>query len=166
MAKTFLLVGNTGAGKSTFATELATLENAHVFAGDEWMNTLYMMERPEPMTYQWALERTQRIEAQILTETKKLLGLGISVVLDLGFFARSQRQRVQQELAKSSDAIVIHYFNVDKATRWKRVEERNARKTDTFQFQVTKQMFEYCETLFEPLDKNEQANAIIHNAGK
>jgi len=162
MAKAFLLVGNTGAGKSTFAAKLATRENAHVFAGDEWMKTLFMMDQPDPMTYQWALERTQRIETQILNETKKILARDINVILDIGFFAKSQRKRVQKVLQKSARAIVIHFFDIDKATRWKRIEERNIKETETYQFHVSKTTFDYCDTLFEPLDRHEQKIAIIH----
>jgi len=162
MSKAFLIVGNTGAGKSTFAAKLACKENAHIFAGDEWMNTLFMTDQPDPITYQWALERTQRNETQILTETKKLLARNINVILDIGFFAQSQRNRVQKVLQKSTHATIVHFFDIDKETRWKRIEERNTKQTETYQFHVSKTTFEFCETLFEPLDKHERKNAIIH----
>ncbi len=66
MAKAYLIVGNVGAGKSTYAGKLAAEENAEIFTNDEWMTTLFMMEMPDPPEYEWALERTRRTERQIL----------------------------------------------------------------------------------------------------
>ncbi|WP_419904818.1 AAA family ATPase [Kiloniella sp.] len=161
MAKVFLIVGNAGAGKSTYAGQLAARKNAIVFSVDEWMKTLFFMDMPDPPLYFWALERTQRCEAQQLSESLKILDKGISVILDIGFFARSQRERVQDFLCDHGVVFETHYLDVDKETRWERVDYRNQAQTETFQFEVSREIFEFCETIFEPLDEDERANAVV-----
>ncbi len=36
-----------------------------------------------------------------------------------------------------------------------RVEKRNLGHSETYQFEVPKEIFEFCETIFEPLDEEE-----------
>lgn len=161
MAKVFLIIGNTGAGKSTYAKKLAEIENAYIFTGDEWFRTLFVPDTPTPSSYEWALERTKRIETQILTESLKLLSKNLNVILDIGFFSQQQRQRVQQFFTQHHYLCITHFLDVNKATRWERVVQRNTEKTNTFQFEVSKEIFEFCETIFEPLDAQESNDAVI-----
>ncbi|MCZ4279870.1 ATP-binding protein [Kiloniella laminariae] len=161
MAQVFLIVGNTGAGKSTYAAKLAQQEKAHIFAVDVWMKNLFLMDMPDPASYEWALERTQRIEVQQLIETLGLLEKGMSVILDIGFFARSQRQRVANFLRQNDHIPQVHYLDVDKETRWQRVQDRNRGESETYQFEVSREVFEFCETIFEPLGEEERAQAFV-----
>lgn len=161
MAIPYLIVGNTGAGKSTHAAVLARDENAHVFTVDEWMRTLFLADMPDPPSYAWALERTERIEVQMLAESARLLERGTNVILDIGFFGRDQRDRVRAFFLERGFEPVVHYLDVDKETRWQRVDRRNREKADTFQFPVSREVFEFCETIFEPLDEDERAEARV-----
>ncbi len=161
MAKVYIITGNTGAGKSTYSKKLAIKENAYILAGDEWFKTLFLADTPTPSTYEWALERTQRIETQMLNESLKLLDKDISVILDIGFFKKEQRLKVKSFFEDNSRSVTTHYLDVSKEVRWQRVTERNTKKTDTFQFEVSKEVFEFCEELFEPLDSAEIENAIL-----
>lgn len=164
MAAAYILVGNTGAGKSTYAARLAKRLRAHVFANDEWMRTLFFPDMPDPPDYEWALERTQRIERQVCAEALKLMALDVDVILDLGFFAKEQRDRVLSFFTEKDAPAEMHYLDVDKTTRWARVEERNRGLSDTFQFEVDRETFDFCETIFEPLDEDERARSVIVDA--
>ncbi len=157
----FLIIGNTGAGKSTFAKKLAKEKNAHIFNVDEWMRTLFLMDMPDPPEYLWALERTQRIERQMLLEAAQLLKNNINVIFDIGFFAKEQRDRVKGELARGGFSYDCYYLDIDKETRWQRVQERNTQKSETFQFEVSEDIFEFCETIFEPLVGDEYQSAHV-----
>ena len=154
MTEISLIVGNTGAGKSTYAAKLAKARAAHVFAVDEWMKTLFHADMPNPPDYAWALERTQRIDRQIVIEALRMADRGTSAILDLGFFGRDQRDLTMQAIRDGGHDPVIHYLDVDKDERWRRVSERNKGASETFQFEVDKATFEFCETIFEPLDKD------------
>lgn len=161
MAKIDLIVGNTGAGKSTYSKKLATKTTSYIFSGDEWFKTLFIPDMPNPPKYEWALERTERVEEQILSEALKLNKLGINVILDLGFFKRVQRKRVQNFFNIHHISTSLHYLDIGKELRWERVHERNTKKTETFEFEVSRDIFEFCETIFEPLFEDEQAEIII-----
>jgi len=161
MAKIHFIVGNTGSGKSTFSAVLAAQEKAHIFSVDEWMVNLFWMDAPDPPSYDWAIERTQRIEIQMLAESVKLVKNNVNVILDIGFFAKSQRSRVQEFFKSKNIETVTYFLDVDKDTRWFRVNKRNTEVTDTFQFHVSEEIFEFCETIFEPLDAVERNEAII-----
>ncbi len=83
------------------------------------------------------------------------------MILDIGFFARSQRERVQDFLRDHGVGFEIHFLDMDKATRWDRVDHRNQARTETFPFEVSREIFEFCETIFEPLDDDELAKAVV-----
>lgn len=159
-----LIVGNVGAGKSTYAAKLSAETDAHVFNVDEWMRTLFLPDQPAELTFAWALERTERVEAQILTETGRLLDRGMSVILDLGFFSEVQRSRVRHHFLDRGIVAAMHYLDVDKETRWARVHRRNTEQTETFQFPVPREIFDFCETIFEPLDDDERRDAVLIDA--
>lgn len=161
MAKIFLVVGNTGAGKSTFSAVLSAQEKAHTFAVDDWMASLFLMDAPDPSTYEWALERTQRIETQMLSESVKLIKNHVNVILDIGFFSKSQRKRVQSFFENKHIETITYYLDVEKETRWFRVNKRNTKPSETYRFHVSEEIFEFCETIFEPLDALERKEAII-----
>lgn len=163
MSKAHLIVGNVGAGKSTYATQLSAKIKGHVFTIDDWMTNLFHPDKPDPMTYEWALERVERCEHQILKETIDLLKLGTPIILDLGFFSEAQRTRVMDKLTAYSMNARIHYLDVDKDTRWMRVQQRNTEMGDTFKFEVSREVFDFCETIFEPLSHIEHEHAETLN---
>lgn len=156
-----MIVGNVGAGKSTHAGKLSAETGAHVFNVDEWMRTLFLPDQPAVPSFEWALERTERVEAQILNEADRLLDKGMSVILDLGFFSEVQRSRVRHHFLDRGIVAAMHYLDADKSIRWERVHRRNTEETETFQFAVSREIFDFCETIFEPLDDDERRDAIL-----
>lgn len=161
MPSIHLIVGNTGAGKSTYAARLAAAERAHVITVDEWMRVLFHADMPDPPSYDWAIERTRRIDVQAVTEATRLAALGLPAILDLGFFAREHRDRVRSAIAAAGGRAVTHILDIAKEERWARVERRNRERPDGWQFDVDRATFELCETLYEPPDEEERAGAVI-----
>lgn len=161
MTDVILVAGNVGAGKSTYAARLARQRRAHVFAVDAWMRTLFFADMPDPPSHDWALARTQRIDAQILDETRGLAHLGVPVILDLGFFGRAHRAGVRETLGGWGLSSVVHSLDVPKNERWRSVSARNAERGETFRFEVRRDTFGFCETIFYPLDEDELHAAVI-----
>lgn len=159
-----MIVGNTGAGKSTYAARLAAEIGAHVFAVDEWMRVLFFPDMPAVPSYDWALERTRRIDARIIDEARRLTGLGVRVILDLGFFGRDQRDLVRGFFAGHGIAVRMHYLDIPKQIRWQRVDARNGGTADTYQFEVSRETFEFCETIFERPGADELRGAVLVGA--
>jgi len=149
VATWYLVVGGTGAGKSTAARELAERVGGVRFSIDEWMTALYWMDCPEKDDFPWAIERVGRCEAQIVVVAEQLAGVGISSVLDLGFTARAQRREWLERGRAVGVRCVLEVLEVDAETRWERVCERNRGVSGTFSFVVTRVMFELMEERFE-----------------
>ena len=153
--KVYLIIGATGAGKTTYALKLAREKNAFRFSVDEWMENLYQKDWPQKDVYSWALERTQRIEKQILDNLQQFKELRINTVLDLGFFKREHREKIYAFLDNKEIPFELHYLDVAPDVRWKRVQKRNEQKGETYSLEVTKEMFDFCEDLFEELGQDE-----------
>ena len=57
-----LLVGNTGAGKSTYANKLKLDINGVIFTLDKWNKILFLPDKTENDGVNWFLERIDRAE--------------------------------------------------------------------------------------------------------
>ena len=156
-----LITGNVGAGKSTYAARLAADERAHVIAVDEWMRVLFHADQPDPPSYDWAIERTRRIDVAAVTEATRLAALGVPVILDLGFFAREHRDRVRSAIVAAGGSSVTHILNVPAEERWRRVERRNRERPVGWQFDLDRATFEVCEGLYEPPGAEERAATTV-----
>ena len=65
MAEVILVVGCTGAGKTTYARQLADEIGGIRFSIDEWMMPLFGPDQPQPIRFDWMMERVNRCEAMI-----------------------------------------------------------------------------------------------------
>ena len=156
-ARWHVVAGSTGAGKSTFARELAERVGGVRFSIDEWMNALYWMDCPQKNDLPWALERVARCEAQMETVARGLAEVGVDAVLDLGFTQRSQRMEWLRRAQAAGVECVLHVLDVDADVRWERVCERNRGESKTFTFEVTREMFEFMEARWELPSEEERA---------
>jgi hypothetical protein len=53
--------------------------------------------------------------------------------------------------------VALHFVDVPSKPRWQRVQKRNAEQAETFQFEVTRGMFDFIEGLWETPDEAEMA---------
>jgi len=158
----YMICGSTGAGKTTFALQLAEKHQAVLFSIDEWMENLYGAERNESTELDWMLERIERCEKQIWEVCLQVSANDKHVILDLGLSKKSHREKFYQ-LAESINVEVILYFiDVDQETRWQRVQQRNSERGETFSLEVTRDMFEFMESWFEKPESEEHCNLIIN----
>ena len=156
-----LICGSTGAGKTTYARRLADDIGGVLFSIDAWMTTLYWMDSPQPLDPAWSLERVDRCNAQIWQTAAEVAGRGVPCILDLGFSAAEQRKRFRGLAEAAGLSARLHYLDVDADERWRRVEARNRAGPDENQltFAVTREMFDFVETLFEPPSDDEMRAA-------
>lgn len=156
-----VVFGPSGAGKSTYARELARREPAVHFAIDDWMARLFAPDMPEPLEFAWMMERIERCEAQIWSTTAAIMVAGTSVVLDLGLMRKSDRARVA-EIAHAVDLpLQFHFVTAPQAARRARVLERNQVRGETFAIEVTPEMFEFIEGVYEAPDAEELKGCIV-----
>jgi predicted kinase len=147
-----LICGSTGAGKTTYAMGLSARLGGVRFSIDEWMTVLFWMDTPQPLNPTWSLERVERCLTQIWTVAQQIAARGVPCVLDTGFGQAKSRARFARLAKDAGLTVQLHLLDVAAEERWRRVQARNAQKGETYQlgFDVTREMFDFVEGLWEP----------------
>lgn len=156
-----LVIGNTGAGKTSYAQNLKKEVGGVLFSIDEWNKVLFLDDKTTSQGLEWYLERIERGETMIQSLILQLEEYQINSILDLGFSKQSHRLKFLKFAKKHGFEIQLHYLNIDKTTRWQRVKFRNINRAATYQFKVNKAEFDFMETWFEELNTEELKNSII-----
>ncbi len=156
-----LICGSTGAGKTTYALDLAERIGAVRFSIDEWMTALFLIDSPQPLNPDpaWWIERVERCYAQMWVMARQVASRGVPSILDFGFSLKSSRERFADLARAAGFPPQLHFIEVPLEERWRRVQKRNAKKGETAQlnFEVTREMFDFVETLWEPPSDDEMA---------
>jgi len=154
-----LICGSTGAGKTTYARELSERVGGVRFSIDEWMSRLFWMDTPKPLEATWSMQRVERCLDQIWDVTRQLATRGIPCVLDVGLGQAHTRNRFYRLAAESGLSVQLHVLDVCPAERWRRIETRNREQGATYNlpFDVTREMFDFVETLWEAPTEKEMA---------
>jgi predicted kinase len=134
---------------------LADKLNGVHFSIDEWMVSLFGEDAPENIDPAWFVPRVSRCENQMWAMVLQLGNLGIPSILDFGFQRLEHRQRYASLVRDSQFSAKLHFLDVDASVRWKRVQLRNENQDKTFQMEITRNMFDYIETIWEPPSKDE-----------
>ena len=147
-----LICGSTGAGKTTYALRLSEQLGAVRFSIDEWMATLFWMDTPQPLDPAWSVERFSPCMTQIWAVVLRVAAQSVPCVLDVGFGQTQSRAKFAELAGKAGLSVQLHFIDVPADERWRRVETRNAQKGETYQlsFDVTREMFDFVEGLWEP----------------
>ncbi|MBL8773228.1 MAG: ATP-binding protein [Phenylobacterium sp.] len=156
-----VIFGPSGAGKTTYAHAFARRERAVPFILDDWMARLFAPDMPEPIEYEWMIERVQRCEAQIWSTAAACLAAGTSVILDIGLMRRADRARVREIAEAAELPLQFHFVTASAETRRARVADRNVVRGENFAIEVTPEMFEFVEGVFEAPEPAELEGAII-----
>jgi len=142
--------GSTGAGKTTYSQSLARKIGGVVFSIDEWMVLLFGNDAPKNLTPAWLQPRVERCETQIRSSVLQLGKLGIPSILDLGF-QQFKHRRKYIDFAESSElSVKLHFLDVDAKVRWSREQNRNRDHGETYHLNISRPMFDYIETTWEP----------------
>ena len=104
-----VIFGPSGAGKTTYANAFARREKAVAFILDDWMARLFAPDMPDPIEYEWMIERVQRCEAQIWSTAAGVLAAGTSAILDIGLMRKADRARVR-EIAEATGLPLQFHF--------------------------------------------------------
>jgi predicted kinase len=155
------IFGPSGAGKTTYANAFARREGAVAFILDEWMARLFAPDMPQPIEFEWMMERVGRCEAQIWSVAAGVLATGTPVILDMGLMRRADRERVRQVAEATGLPLQFHYVTAPTAVRRARVAERNVVRGENFAIEVTSDMFEFVEGIFEVPDAAELEGAVV-----
>ena len=158
-----LIVGNTGAGKTSYANNLKLETMGIVFSIDTWNKKLFFPDMRDEDGLDWMLERIDRVEDVILEYILQLDIIGTDSILDLGLSKFKHREKFRDFAHKYQIPIKTHFLDVSKETRKQRVFKRNTSKGETFEFEVTNENFEFMEKWFEAPTEEEMFDGIIIN---
>jgi predicted kinase len=117
-----MICGLPGSGKSTLAKEIEAQTGAVRFAPDEWLldlgHHLYdEAARAKAEALQWKL-------------AQRLLSAGVSVILENGFWSKSERDAYREAAGKLNAETRLHYLNVALGELKRRIIQRNQDMAD------------------------------------
>ena len=153
-----LVTGSTGAGKTTHALSLVRELGAMHFSIDDWMVKLFGPDAPQPPQLPWILERVGRCERHIEEMALALGRLGVSSILDTGLRRVDQRRTLTAAARAAGLGVKLHFVDVALEERWRRVSGRNEQQGETYRLTVTRPMFDFIETFWQPPDAAEMAD--------
>lgn len=145
-----VVVGSTGSGKSTYGKRLANQLGSLHFSVDEWMHTLFEADKPDEPTFDWMMERINRVKEQIWQSVTGLLDHNIAPVLEIGLTTVANRSKIFQKAEDLGVEVHLHFLDVSAKERWQRVERRNEQRGETYSLEVTRDMFDFVENMWEP----------------
>ena len=156
-----LILGNTGSGKTTYSNKLKGQTKGVIFSIDKWNNTLFMPDKTDSDGLEWFLERIERSESIIQDLIKQLEFSDTDSILDLGLSKFEHRQKFREFAKKNGFETKLHFLDIPKEIRLQRVMQRNTEKGATFEFEVSKENFEFMETWFEKPTIEELNNEVV-----
>lgn len=157
-----LIAGPTGAGKTTLARRLAEEIGGLPVSIDDWMAKLFWMDSPQPIQFEWTIERINRCEALIADVAVAGVQTGTPVVLDLGFTEAAHRAKFASIAHGAGARLVIHEISGPADLRWARVQQRNADRGPTYALNVTREMFDFMEGRWEAVGDQEADQIVRH----
>lgn len=156
-----LIVGNTGSGKTTYATQLKEKTNGIVFSIDTWNKTLFLADKSQNDGLEWFLERIDRVEQMIMQLVHQLEYANTDTILDLGLSKFEHREKFRKFAKTNGYDLKMHFLDISKETRLKRVMQRNKDKGETFEFEVSQEDFDFMELWFEKPSEIEMQGGLI-----
>lgn len=161
MPRVHVIEGPVGAGKSTFAASLAPrIKGVHI-ALDEWFVRLFSPDRPGGNVVPWYLERKDRLLELIWDHSRRILGSGTDVILELGLIQRQERLAFCRRVRADGFDLALYILDEPRDIRRQRVRLRNTEKGATFAMVVPEHVFEVASDMWEAPDDIEQSEFAI-----
>ncbi len=146
MATLHLICGLPGSGKSTLAARLAESGSILWLSPDRWLRQLNLDG------YDVALRGA--VEGLQWDLAKRLLALGVDVLLDNGFWSRAEREGLRTEAAAQGASVRLHYLDVPLDELKHRLAIRNE-SVPPDSFEVSPADLDQWQAVFEPPDADE-----------
>ena len=150
-----MMCGLTGSGKTTYAKRLEREHSAVRFSVDEWMIDLYGHHMPREVFD----ERLAAIKDLLWDVARRLLTLGVNVVLDFGFWKREERLKFKNRTEEVGATPTLYFFDLLLAELQRRLAARNE-TLDEGTFEITPEMLETFSSWFEPPTETEGFDLI------
>ena len=120
-AKLTIVMGLPGAGKTTFATDVAARYGGVRLCPDEWMDSLAIDL--------WDEGARARIEQLQWHLAKQLIALGNHVIIEWGTWAREERDTLREGARALGATVVLHYLDEPLDVLYERISAPRSRKS-------------------------------------
>ena len=122
MAKVIAICGKVCSGKSYYAATLKDKETAVILSCDDVTMTLFDNELGDNHDVM-----VKKIMTHLKDVSIKIYNTGTNVILDWGFWSKTDREELTEFYKTKNIPIEWHYICVDDKTWEKNIEERNKR---------------------------------------
>lgn len=150
IATLHLMVGLPCSGKTTLARKLEKKYSALLLTPDEWHVRLYGQDMDEDEHD----ARHDLVENLLWDVGARALVIGVDVILDFGFWGRSERDDFRSQATKLGADFKIHFLDVPEKELLERLALRNA-NLPPHTFPLTETMLKEWALLFEPPSQEE-----------
>lgn len=147
MATLHLMVGLPGSGKTTRAKEMEEASPAVRLTPDEWHLRLFGQDLEHPQHDM----RHDAIEALLWELAERILVQGVDVILDFGFWSKSERDNFRRRAAQLGATTIVHYL----PTRIEEILGRLAARNAADAFRISDEMILKWSQMFEPPEDDE-----------
>ena len=152
MAKVIMTCGNICSGKSTYAEKLRSELGGTVLSIDELMTSVLGRELGDLHD-----EYVRRCERYLYKKAAEIAAAGTNVILDWGFWKKSQREYAREYFCQQGIACEFHYITVSDEEWERRIAARNAEVTGgrSDVYFIDSGLLEKFRNIFEVPDKDE-----------
>ncbi len=141
-----LMCGLPGSGKTTLSHKLAIDMPAVRLCPDEWLRALEIDLFDE--------KARELLEKQLWQHAKEILSLGLNVILESGFWSRTDRDEKRLWARSNNIAVELHYLEVPLDILLERVQSRHITNKD-HEVPITKRHLELWSKFFQAPDETE-----------
>ena len=120
MARVIAICGKICSGKSYYSNQIKNKEKAVILSCDEITNMLFdnnLGENHDAIS--------KRIKEYLLLKATQIVNAGTNVILDWGFWSKSERIFIKQYYISKGIACEWHYININDESWHKNIDERN-----------------------------------------
>ena len=157
MTTLHLMVGLPCSGKTTLARQLEQKYSALRLTTDEWHIRLFGQDATEKDHN----PRHEIIEGIIWEVATRVLTLGVDVILDFGFWGRSERDEFLLKATNLGVDLKVHYLDVSAETLLARLAIRNTQLSSAT-FYIPAAMMKEWLPIFEPPAQDELSYTLIY----
>jgi predicted kinase len=115
-ARLIIVCGLPGSGKTTYAQQLQASLHGIRFCPDEWMDALSLDL--------WDEEKRAKIEGLQWQLGQQLLALGVTIIIEWGTWARSERETLRLRARELGAAVELHYLSASSGVLLDRIQRR------------------------------------------